>query len=195
MIKARMNSELKEGQERKGKDELGNEFIEKREGRTVMREYIGQKVEGKGHIAETKQIGKAPDRIEVNVNETNKGFMVVINVVIEEKTKTGTWMVSKDFVRNNKEQEKFYEQVKNYFKDVLVQAEIYPIVTNVKDKIFSIESKGKEPHSFPSEIKPKKKDPSEYVVVSGLYGEPTFIPWDEFEKDIFEKKKPEVKEV
>jgi hypothetical protein len=182
-----MNSELKEGQERRGRDEFDNEYIEKRIGRIIERRYIEQKVEGKDHIIETKQIGKAPDSIEVNVNETNKGFMVVINIKGEGFEKGGNWFVSKDFLKNVKAQNKFENELRRYFKDVLVEAEIYPIVMNLKDKIAGLENKEKG-EAYPSGAVEKK--PSEYIVIGvDENGKPIKKEWSEFEKEILEEHK------
>jgi hypothetical protein len=175
---------------RKGKDEFDNRYEEKHVGRIIERRYIGESIKGKNHIIETRQIGKAPDRIEVNVSETNKGYLVVINVLIGDKEKGGTWMVSKDFLKDGKEQEKFYRNLENYFKDVLVRAEIYPILMNVKDKIVEFEKKG-EPYQIRTDL-PKKIDPSEYVMIGDIYGEPIRKKWSEFEKEIYEHKGYEV---
>jgi len=188
------SADLGENEIRKGKDEFDNRYEEKRVGRIIERRYIGESIKGKNHIIETRQIEKkAPDNIFVNVSETNKGFMIVINIKGEGFEKGGNWLLEKDFARNVKAQNKLENELRRYFKDVLVEAEIYPILMNVKDKIAELENKEKgEIYPSGTEIS-KKIDPSEYVVISDIYGEPLRKKWSEFEKEIEEHKGYEVR--
>jgi len=183
-----MNSELKEGEEIKGKDEFGNEFIEKRIGRVVERRYLGNSIKGKNHIIETRQIEKKAPDIFVEANKIDgEGFMVVINVVMGDKEKGGNWMVSKDFARDSKEQEKLEKELRKYFGKELVASEIYPIVMNVKDKIAELENKEKG-EAYPSGAVEKK--PSKYIVVGvDENGKPIKKEWSEFEKEVLEEHK------
>jgi len=183
-----MNSELKEGEEIKGKDEFGNEFIEKRIGRVIERHYLGIKIVGKP-VVESYPVGKAPD-ISIDVNKTEKGgYSIIVKLKGDDFEKGGNLIVSKDFLRNNKEQEKFYRHIEDYFKGVLVQAEIYPILMNVKDKIAELENKEKgEPYSFLSKAVEKK--PSAYIVIGvDENGKPIKKEWSEFEKEVLEEHK------
>ena len=182
-------SELKEGETRKGMDEYGNEFIEERTGRVIERRYLGNKVKGKP-IAETYQVGKSPDKVEVYVNKTNKGFMAVVNVVIGKNEKGGNWFLEKDFARNVKAQNKLENELRRYFKDVLVEAECSGIIESIKSKVMDLNSKG-EPYPSGTDL-PKKIDPSEYVMIGDIYGEPIRKKWSEFEKEIYEHKGYEV---
>jgi hypothetical protein len=178
-MKSKMQSELKEGESRRGKDEFGNEFIEKREGRIIVREYLGQKIIGKP-ITEIRPVGKAPDRIGVKVVKNRKGYVATVSVETGGTVESESFEVSRDFVHNISEREQLAGRIKKRFK-MLVNAEITPIIISIVDKIRELEAEEERLKKKSDGVgKEQKEDITNYVIVSGLYGNSYKIPWDRF---------------
>jgi hypothetical protein len=177
-----MQSELKEGESRKGVDEFGNEFTETREGRITVRKYLGQKIIGKT-IGEIRRIGRAPDRIGVDVAKSGKGYVATVKVISSDVVESEKFSIKEGFENDIKGREKLEEKILKRFEDLLVRAEAGAIVFNIVDKIRVLEAE-EERLKKKSELagKEQKEDITNYVIVSGLYGNSYKIPWEEFLK-------------
>jgi hypothetical protein len=181
-MESKMQSELKEGETRQGCDEYGNRFIEKREGRTIIRQYLNQKITGK-YLGEIRQIGRAPDRIDVKVERGQGGkHSALITVISGDISDSESFSIKEGFVNDIKEREKLEGKLLKRFGDLIVQAEASAIVFNIVDKIRELEAE-EERLKKKSELAGKeiKDDITNYVIVSSLHGgEYHKVPWDVF---------------